>query len=37
MHPFSQKKGREVDRAQWADVERLLYEFQANGRGEYLF
>lgn len=37
MHPLSQKKGREVDRAQWADVQRLLYEFQANGRGEYLF
>lgn len=30
-------KARELDRSQWANIDRLMYEFRAHGRGEYLF
>ena len=37
LDPLSKAKPRELDRKMWADVDRLMYEFQAKGRGEYLF
>ena len=37
LDPLSKAKPRELDRKMWADIDRLMYEFQAKGRGEYLF